>query len=145
ETAWRDVAESWAAQRLEPRLLAQIEPPVRRRAEGALGRCLALRPKHAGALQALASLAVARGKWDDALLQLDRCVDIHDLDKGRRCDLLTLAGDICARKTLDRPRAERYYRRALQLFPGSPVIRKKLDDMKGPPAPKPPKPPKPER
>jgi len=132
EIAWRDVADSWASLRLEPRLLAQIDPPARRRAEGAIGRCLALKPKHVGALQALAALAVARQKWDDALLQLDRCVDVHELEKLRRCDLLLLAGDICAKKTLDRPRAERYYRRALQLFPQDGAIRKRLEAVKQP-------------
>jgi tetratricopeptide (TPR) repeat protein len=135
ELAWRDVAEVWGAQRLEPRLLAAMEAVPRRRAETALSRCLTLRPQHIGALSALAALALARARWDEALAALDRCVDVHDLEKSRRVELLVVAGDICACKTHDRQRAERYYRRALALTPGHPGLRKKLDDLKVAPTP----------
>jgi tetratricopeptide (TPR) repeat protein len=136
ETAWLDSAEAWAQRRFDPMLLGQIEMPIRRRAEGLLDQCLSLAPKHLGALKTLAALSVARGRWEDALSRIERCVDLPEASKSERHGLLRLAGDICATKALDRARAERYYRRALLLFE-DPALQRKLEELKIPRPPQP--------
>jgi tetratricopeptide (TPR) repeat protein len=118
DSAWRDAAEAWAAQRFERKLLAGIPAPARRKAEVALARCLRLRPRHALAMQTVAAAAVAWERWDDALAHLERCADLVEIDRERRIQLLQLAGEICAKKKLDRPRADRLLRRASALQPG---------------------------
>jgi hypothetical protein len=125
EAGIRDVAEGWAGMHLEPRLLVGLEP---RRHERALRRArevLALTegtsgPARRQALEVSGALAIADGRWEDALVALEPLAADPAFEPERRAAFLIAAGDVMARRYGDIEVAEPFYDRAQTLWPGNP-------------------------
>jgi len=125
--AWVDVSESWAATPLELHLLRQVNPDVVGRVVKAMERSLLHVPNHSGALQVLAALSITRGDWERSLRYIDRAVEAISDEPRLRVGLLVCAGDVAYRQLLSVGRAKAYYRRALEVLPGSELARDRLD------------------
>jgi tetratricopeptide (TPR) repeat protein len=125
EAGIRDVAESWAGMHLEPRLLVGLEA---RRHERALRRAREVVVLTEGktslarrqALEVLGALAVAHGRWEDALAALEPLAGDPAFEAERRALFLIAAGDVMARRYGDLEVAEPFYDRARTLWPGNP-------------------------
>jgi tetratricopeptide (TPR) repeat protein len=120
----RDVAESWAGMHLEPRLLVDIEARRRERVLGRATEVLALEagadhPARRQALEVLGALAVAEGRWVDAIAALEELSADTAFSPERRSDFLLAAGDIFARAHHDPAAAQTLYDRARELWPGN--------------------------
>jgi tetratricopeptide (TPR) repeat protein len=131
--AWVDAAEAWAATPLEPRLLAQVGPEVLGNVVKAMDRALSHVANHPGALQVLAALALSRRDWERCLRYLERALEAIDTPRFQVA-LLVCAGDVAHKHLLSAPRAREYYRRALQVLPGSELARDRMDMVEVTPA-----------
>ncbi len=124
----RDVAESWASMRFDPRLLAGIDGDRRSRVLVRLAEVLALtsrntsHPSRALARETQAALAMADQRWADALSALDVLGGDAALDTRRRCLFLVSAGDILLHRQGDPVGAALRYRRAGALNPREPRL-----------------------
>ena len=147
--AWVDAAECWAATPLESRLLGGINPEVMGRVVKAMERSLQHVPSHAGALQVLDALSITRRDWEQSLRYVERAVESVP-DTRLQVRLLVCAGDVAHKHLLSAARAQAYYRRGLEILPGSELARDRLDMVEVTPArpelhqaaPPPPPPPK---
>jgi tetratricopeptide (TPR) repeat protein len=121
----RDVAESWAAMRAEPRLLVGIEPPRRERivarATEALRLAVTASPPALRevrlAREVLGALAVTEQRWDDALALLSALADDPATPDDAACGFLVAAGDIRAGKLGDRAGGQALYDKAAARAP----------------------------
>jgi tetratricopeptide (TPR) repeat protein len=121
----RDVAESWAAMRAEPRLMSSLEAPRRERivarATEALGLAVASSPAATGlareAREILGALAVTESRWDDALSLLLALAEDPATPPADACGFLLAAGDIRAGKLHDPAGGQALYDRAAALNP----------------------------
>jgi tetratricopeptide (TPR) repeat protein len=145
--AWVDVAEPWAATPLELHLLRGVNADVLGRVVKAMERALLHVPNHPGALQVLAALSITRGDWERSLRYIDRAIEAIPGEPRLRVGLLVCAGDVSYRQILAAGRAKAYYRRALEILPGSELARDRLEMLQVTPAlergpqPQPPPPP----
>jgi tetratricopeptide (TPR) repeat protein len=143
EAGIRDVAESWAGMHLEPRLLVGMEA---RRRERALSRALeawalveaeatrpppipgsdaaarsdqrtALAAARRLALEMMGGVALAEGRWQDALAALDTLAADPGFEATRRAQFLLAAGDLLARHQGDPAAAQPFHSRARALWP----------------------------
>jgi tetratricopeptide (TPR) repeat protein len=120
----RDVAESWAGMHLEPRLLVDLEARRRERVLARATEVLALtegepQPARRMAHEILGALALAEGRWPDAIASLEVLSADTYFSVERRSEFLVAAGDIFARNNHDPTAAEALYARARQLWPGN--------------------------
>jgi tetratricopeptide (TPR) repeat protein len=123
----RDVADSWAGMHLEPRLLVDIEARRRERVLGRATQILSLtdgetHPARRQAFEVLGALAVAEGRWHDAIAALETLSADTELSPERRSDFLVAAGDIFARNHHDPAAAAALYERARELWPGNSAL-----------------------
>jgi tetratricopeptide (TPR) repeat protein len=123
----RDVADSWAGMHLEPRLLVDIEARRRERVLGRATQILSLtdgetHPARRQAFEVLGALAVAEGRWHDAIAALESLSANTELSPERRSDFLVAAGDIFARNHHDPAAAAALYERARELWPGNSAL-----------------------
>lgn len=113
----RDVAESWAGMRLEPRLLTGLDGERRVRTIKRAGEALTLvegepGPVRAAARQVLGALAVVEKRWSDALGLLEALAADESSDPRERCGYLLAAGDIRHHEKRDPDGAQLCYQRA---------------------------------
>jgi tetratricopeptide (TPR) repeat protein len=130
EAGIRDVAESWAGMHLEPRLLIDVEARRRERVLARAAEVLALTDgeTHAArreALEMVGALAVAEGRWSDALGALEVLSADEAFTPERRSDFFVTAADIRVRNR-DMGAAQRLYDRARALWPHNPGLRPRL-------------------
>jgi tetratricopeptide (TPR) repeat protein len=123
----RDVAESWAAMRLEPRLLGGLEGERRERVLDRLREALALTDAHPhpcrrAAAQILGALSIVERRWPEARDALDRLAADPDATPRERCGYLVAAGDIAGNMQLDAEAAGLFYARARAANPGDPRL-----------------------
>jgi hypothetical protein len=123
----RDVAESWAGMHLEPRLLVDLEARRRERVLGRAAQILTLtdgepHPARRQAYEVLGALAVAEGRWHDAVTALETLSADTELAAERRSDFLVAAGDIFARNQHDPAAANALYDRARELWSGNSAL-----------------------
>ncbi|MES1205350.1 MAG: hypothetical protein ABUS79_05385 [Pseudomonadota bacterium] len=124
----RDVADSWASMRFDPRLLRGLEGDRRARVLSRLKEVLALtennarHPARSTARETLAALAVVDRRWADALSLLDSFGADATLDEGRRCLFLVTAGDILLHQQGDVAGAAARYQSARALNPREPRL-----------------------
>ena len=123
----RDVAESWAGMHLEPRLLVDLEARRRERVLGRASEILSLtdgeaHPARRQAFEVLGALAVAEGRWHDAVAALETLSGDAELPSERRSDFLVTAGDIFARNHHDPAAASALYERARELWAGNSAL-----------------------
>ncbi len=122
----RDVAESWAGMHFEPRLLVDLEARRRDRVLTRATEVLSLIESDAEpaaprrqALQILGALAVAEGRWPDAIAALEVLSGDTNFTPEQRAEFLITAGDIFGRNNHDPTAAEALYHRARVLSPGN--------------------------
>jgi tetratricopeptide (TPR) repeat protein len=125
EAGIRDVAESWASMHLDPRLLAGLEARRRERAVRRAREVLVLTEGDASsarrqALEVLGALAVADGRWEEALVVLEPLASDPVFEVERRAQFLIAAGDVMVRRYGDLEVAEPFYDRARTLWPSNP-------------------------
>ena len=123
----KDVADSWAGMHLEPRLLLDVEPRRRQRALGRASEVLALvederDPVRGQALEIVGALAMAEGRWSDAIATLEALSADEAFDDERRSDFLVAAGDILVQHYGDSVAARTLFDRARGLWPGNPSL-----------------------
>jgi len=123
----RDVADHWAGMHLEPRLLVDLEPRRRARVMARATEALALvvderDPVRGQVLEMLGALAVAEGRWSDAVATLEALVADEAFEPERRSDFLVAGGDILVRDFGDSLTARALYERARALWPGNPSL-----------------------
>ena len=123
----RDVADSWAGMHIEPRLLIDVEPRRRQRALGRASEVLALvederDPVRGQALEIVGALAMAEGRWSDAIATLEALSADEAFDDERRSDFLVAAGDILVQHYGDSVAARTLFDRARALWPGNPSL-----------------------
>jgi tetratricopeptide (TPR) repeat protein len=123
----RDVADSWAGMHIEPRLLINVEPRRRQRVLGRASEVLALvederDPVRGQALEIVGALAMAEGRWSDALATLEALSADEAFDAERRSDFLVAAGDILVQHYGDSMAARTFYDRARALWSGNPSL-----------------------
>jgi len=132
----RDVADSWAAMRLEPRLLGGLEGDRRERVLRRLREALAipdsrLQVARRQAWEILGALAAVDKRWDEARDALDRLAADPGASSSDRCGYLLAAGDIAGNMQKDPEAAARLYARARATNGGDPRLAGRI-------APKPP-------
>lgn len=126
----RDVADSWASMRLEPRLLVGIESERRGRILARLGEVMSLteglpaHPARQGAREILAALALADQRWADALAFLEALAVDPAVEAGKRAAFWLTAGDIVRTAYGDTAGARARYRSAAALWPAHPGLRR---------------------
>ncbi|HEY7372692.1 MAG TPA: hypothetical protein VIF57_11070 [Polyangia bacterium] len=123
----RDVADSWAGMHIEPRLLLNVEPRRRQRVLGRASEVLAMVEDHRDpvrgqALEIVGALAMAEGRWSDALATLQALSADEAFDAERRSDFLIAAGDVVTQHYGDSVAARALYDRARALWPGNPSL-----------------------
>jgi tetratricopeptide (TPR) repeat protein len=128
----RDVADSWAGMHIEPRLLINVEPRRRQRVLGRASEVLALvederDPVRGQALEIVGALAMAEGRWSDAIATLEALSVDQAFDDERRSDFLVAAGDILVQHYGDSMTARTLFDRARALWPGNPSLRHVTD------------------
>jgi tetratricopeptide (TPR) repeat protein len=127
-TGLRDVADSWASMRFDPRLLAGVEGDRRARVLSRLVEVMALTEsnvRHAAratARETLAALAVVDRRWADALSLLESLGADRGLEVDRRCLFLVLAGDVLVHRQGDVEGAASRYQLAGALNPAEPRL-----------------------
>jgi tetratricopeptide (TPR) repeat protein len=124
----RDVADSWAGMHIEPRLLIDVDPRRRARVLGRASQILELvgderDPVRGQALEIVGALAVAEGRWSEALATLELLSADAAFDDERRSDFLIAAGDILVQQYGDTMSARALFDRARALWPGNPSLR----------------------
>ncbi len=129
EAGIRDVAESWAGMHLEPRLLVDVDTRRRERVLARASEVLTLtegepHPARREVLEMVGALAVAEGRWDDALGALEVLSGDDAFAPDRRSDFLVTAADIVVRNYRDPAAAQRLYDRARTLWPHNPGIKR---------------------
>ena len=112
---------------LEPRLLVDLEPRRRARVMARATEALALvedehDPVRGQVLEMLGALAVAEGRWSDAVATLEALVADEAFEPERRSDFLVAGGDILVRHFGDSLTARALYDRARALWPGNPSL-----------------------
>ena len=112
---------------LEPRLLLDVEPRRRQRALGRASEVLALvederDPVRGRALEIVGALAMAEGRWSDAIATLEALSADEAFDDERRSDFLVAAGDILVQHYGDSVAARTLLDRARMLWPGNPSL-----------------------
>jgi tetratricopeptide (TPR) repeat protein len=127
EAGIRDVAESWAGMHLEPRLLIDVDTRRRERVLGRAAEVLALtegdrHPARREALEMLGALAVAEGRWHDALAALEALATDDAFSPHRRSEFLVTAAEIVGRNYRDATAAQQLYDRAKALWPHNPGL-----------------------
>ena len=126
----RDVADSWASMRLEPRLLVGIESERRGRILARLGEVMSLteglpaHPARQGAREILSALALEDQRWADALAFLEALAVDPAVEVGRRAAFWLTAGDIVRTAYGDAASARQRYRSAAALWPAHPGLRR---------------------
>jgi hypothetical protein len=123
----RDVADSWAGMHLEPRLLVDVDPRRRERVLGRASEVLALvqderDPVRGQALEIVGALAMAEGRWNDAIATLEVLSADEAFAVERRSDFLVAAGDILVQHYGDSMTARTLFDRARVLWPGNPSL-----------------------
>jgi tetratricopeptide (TPR) repeat protein len=123
----RDVADSWAGMHIEPRLLIDVDPRRRARVLGRASQILELAgderdPVRGQALEIVGALAVAEGRWSEALATLELLSADAAFDDERRSDFLIAAGDILVQQYGDTMSARALFDRARALWPGNPSL-----------------------
>jgi len=123
----RDVADSWAGMHIEPRLLINVEPRRRQRVLARASEVLALvederDPVRGQALEIVGALAMAEGRWSDALATLEALSADEAFAAERRSDFLVAAGDILVQHYGDSVAARTLFDRARALWPGNPSL-----------------------
>ena len=144
EAGIRDVAESWAGMHLEPRLLLGMDARRRQRALARAQEALVLADEQSGrpppipgteaarteqraavaaagrlTLEIVGAVALAEGRWEDALAALEIAAADPGFDPVRRAQFLLTAGDVVARQAGDVAVAEPYYARARAIWPSA--------------------------
>jgi tetratricopeptide (TPR) repeat protein len=145
EVGIRDVAESWAAMHLDPRLLVGMETRRRERALARARESLALADAQTArpppipgseatsrgdqraavvaarrlALEMVGALAMAEGLWDEALAALEALAADTGFEPARRAQFILAAGDVVARQKGDPGAADPYQARARALWPSA--------------------------
>ena len=127
EAGIRDVAESWAGMHLEPRLLVDVDTRRRERVLARAAEVLALtegdrHPARREALEMLGALAVAEGRWHDALSALEALSSDDAFSTQRRSEFLVTAAEIVGRNYRDPTAAQQLYDRAKVLWPHNPGL-----------------------
>lgn len=128
ESGVRDIAESWAGMRLEPRLLGALEGERRQRVTSRIAQALTVDAVHPIALQVSAALAMLDERWTDAVAGLERLAALSGEPAAERGVYLEAAGDILLWKKLDRMGGQEAYRRAAALRPFDERLGAKVDD-----------------
>jgi tetratricopeptide (TPR) repeat protein len=123
----RDVADSWAAMRIEPRLLGGLEGDRRERVVRRLREALAipdsrLQVARRQAWEILGAMAVVEQRWADAREALDRLAADPGASSSDRCGYLLAAGDIAGNMQKDAEAAARFYARARATNGGDPRL-----------------------
>ncbi|HMF42042.1 MAG TPA: hypothetical protein VKQ32_15320, partial [Polyangia bacterium] len=123
----RDVADSWAGMHIEPRLLINVEPRRRQRVLTRASEVLALvenerDPVRGQALEIVGALAMAEGRWSDAIATLEALAADEAFDAERRSDFLVAAGDILVQHYGDSMGARTLFDRARALWAGNPSL-----------------------
>jgi tetratricopeptide (TPR) repeat protein len=124
----RDVADSWASLRFDPRLLAGIDGDRRSRVHARLGEVLTLtaktpsHPARAIARETQTALAMVDQRWTEVLSSLDGFGADGALDTKRRGLFLVSAGDILLYRQGDMVGATLRYQRAGALNPQEPRL-----------------------
>ena len=112
---------------LEPRLLVDLEPRRRTRVMERATEALALvederDPVRGQALEIVGALAMAEGRWGDAIATLEALSADEAFDDERRSDFLVAAGDILVQHYGDSVAARTLFDRARGLWPGNPSL-----------------------
>jgi Tfp pilus assembly protein PilF len=123
----RDVADHWAGMHIEPRLLIDVDPRRRQRVLARASEVLALvederDPVRGQALEIVGALAMAEGRWSDALATLEALSADDAFNEERRSDFLIAAGDILVQHYGDTMAARALFDRARLLWPGNPSL-----------------------
>jgi tetratricopeptide (TPR) repeat protein len=124
----RDVADNWAGMHIEPRLLVDVEPRRRQRVLERVSQVLALvedehDPVRGQALEIVGAMAMAEGRWSDAIATLEALsADTAFFDDERRSDFLVATGDILVQHYGDTTAARALYDKARGLWPGNPAL-----------------------
>jgi len=123
----RDVADHWAGMHIEPRLLIDVDPRRRQRVMGRASEVLALvederDPVRGQALEIVGALAMAEGRWSDALATLEALSGDEAFEVERRSDFMIAAGDILVQHYGDTMAARALFDRARALWPGNPSL-----------------------
>ena len=124
----KDVADHWAGMHIEPRLLVDVEPRRRQRVLERVSQVLSLvedehDPVRGQALEIVGAMAMAEGRWSDAMATLEALYsDTAFFDDERRSDFLVAAGDILVQQYGDTTAARALYDRARGLWPGNPSL-----------------------
>jgi tetratricopeptide (TPR) repeat protein len=122
----RDLAESWAAMRFEPRLLGGLEGDRRARVLDRLRDALATERcppgarRHAWGIRG--ALALIERRWADAREALEILAADAGTPPNERCGFLIAAGDICASVDRNAEAASQLYARARALNAGDPRL-----------------------
>ncbi|HEX3694250.1 MAG TPA: hypothetical protein VH374_02580 [Polyangia bacterium] len=129
----RDVAESWSAMGLEPRLLVGLEGERRERVLRRSGEALSFAASDAatadvrtGALGLLAALAMVESRWADALRFLGELGANETLPPLTRGGYLIAAADIHLHEGADGATARALYEKARTLVPGDGRLARRL-------------------
>jgi len=123
----RDVADHWAGMHIEPRLLIDVDPRRRQRVMGRASEVLALvederDPVRGQALEIVGALAMAEGRWSEALATLEALSGDEAFEVERRSDFMIAAGDILVQHYGDTMAARALFDRARALWPGNPSL-----------------------
>ena len=123
----RDVADNWAGMHIEPRLLIDVEPRRRQRVLARASEVLALvedehDPVRGQALEIVGAMAMAEGRWSDAIATLEALSADTAFNEERRSDFLVAAGDILVQHYGDTTAARALYDRARALWAGNPSL-----------------------
>jgi tetratricopeptide (TPR) repeat protein len=112
----RDLAETWAAMRIEPRLLSGVEGERRARVLDRLRDALAIEecppPARRQAWEVRGALALVEQRWVDAREALELLASDDSASSVERCGYLLAAGDIAGNVQNDPEAAKRFYGRA---------------------------------
>jgi tetratricopeptide (TPR) repeat protein len=127
----RDLAETWSAMRIEPRLLTGLEGDRRTRVLERVGTalaaegCSASARKHSWEIRG--ALAIVERRWADARAALEVLAGDGAVPPAERCGYLIAAGDITLKVERDPEAANRFYARARTFSAGDPRLQSRGD------------------